>query len=160
MSRKEKIREKFWDERRPRYDLDFVEVHVSPEELDAFLREHAERFIRNNEIEGSNFLVDRKRREEMTDEVYQTAKNVLTDKQFQIFLLRYKFGLKEIQIASRIGVIQPYVSNTLKVCHAKIRVALKLEAKSKRTPRKLKPKLKKKPSKSSKKTIKKAKRKP
>lgn len=136
MSKKEKIREKHYDERRPGYDLDFVEVHVSPEELDNFLREHAERFVRNNEIDDSNFLVDRKRRDDMTDEIYNTAKACLTDRQFQIFLYRYKFGLLEIHIARRIGVIQPYVSNTLKVCHAKIRRALNLEAKSKRKPRK------------------------
>lgn len=136
MGKKQLIREKFWDERRPRYDLDFVEVHVSPAELDVFLRDHAERFIRNNDVDEATNTTDSKRHDDMKSEIYDAAKAVLTDKQFQIFILRYKFGLLETQIARRIGVIQPYVSNTLKVCHAKIRIALKLEAKAKRGPRK------------------------
>lgn len=158
MRKKEFIREKHWDERRPRYDLDFVEVHVSPGELDAFLRQHAEQYIRTHEIDETTYLIDRKRREQMSEEIYKAAAASLTDRQFQIFILRYKFGLLEVEIARQVGVIQPYVSNTLKVSHAKIRRTLNLEAKSKRGPR-TSFKAKKKAPKQSKKTSKKPKKK-
>jgi transcriptional regulator len=134
MKKKEWIREKYWDDRRPRYDLDFVEVHVSPAELEIFLKEHEERFSKSNVLDES-FLIDRKRRDQMSEDIYKAAASCLTDLQFQIFILRYKFGLLENEIARQSKVTQPYVSDALLVCYRKIRIALKLEAKSKRNPR-------------------------
>lgn len=160
MKRKQFERDKHWDERRPGYDLDFVEVHVAPEDFDSFIHDHAEPFLRASEIDPATYLVDRKRRDQMREEIYKVARACLTDRQFEIFLYRYKFRRKEIDIARLVGTIQPYVSNTLKVCHAKIRRALNLEAKTKRGPRRLKTKFKKKASKSTKKTTKKVKKKP
>lgn len=160
MNKKQFERDKHWDERRPGYDLDFVEVHVAPADFDSFIHEHAERFLRNNEIDPATYLIDRKRRDQMRDEIYHVARACLTDRQFEIFLWRYKFRRKEIDIARLVGTIQPYVSNTLKVCHAKIRRALNLEAKKKRGPRQSRHKFKKKPSKSTKKIVKKVSKKP
>jgi predicted DNA-binding protein YlxM (UPF0122 family) len=132
MARKIKVRDKYWDEKSPNHDLDFVEVFLSPSDIDAFIREHAERFVRNSEIDESTILVDRKRKEQMMEEIYKAASSCLTNRQFQIFILRYKFGFLEVEIARQVDVIQPYVSNTLKVCHKKIRRFLKLEIKAKR----------------------------
>ena len=112
--------------------MDFVEVFLPPEDIDKFLREHSERFVRQHEIEDSYFLIDRKRRERLMNKIYKAAAKCLTDRQFQIFILRYKFGFLETEIARQVQVIQPYVSNTLKVCNTKIRRILRLEKKPKR----------------------------
>ena len=138
MKRKIKVRDKFWDEKRPNCDLDFVEIFMAPEDLDVFLREHSEKFKRRHEIDESNYLIDRKKKEQMAEEIYKSAAACLTNRQFQIFILRYKFAFLENEIARQIDVIQPYVSNTLKVCHKKIRRYLHLEVKAKRSPRKSK----------------------
>lgn len=135
MNKKEKIRDKFWDERRPRFDLDYIEVSVAPEDLDAYVRAHSKHAVTEDDAGDPTYLIDRKRRENMLEDVYKTAAKILTDRQFQIFIMRYKFGLKEIEISRQARVNQPYVSNILRTCHAKIRVALNLQERKKGKPR-------------------------
>lgn len=130
MPKKIKIRDKYWDENQPNRDFDFIEAFLSQEQSDNYINSHAARVANN--------LVDHKKLDQMRDQIYQAAAACLTDRQFQIFILRYKFGFLEVEIARQIEVIQPYVSNTLKVCHKKIRRYLNLEVKAKRGPRRAK----------------------
>ena len=50
----EKIRDKYWDERRPGFDLDRLEVYVPENILDAFLLEHAKKYTHRKNLEPSD----------------------------------------------------------------------------------------------------------
>lgn len=135
MNKKIKIRDKFFSESRPRTDLDYIEVSVAPEDLDTYVRTHSKHAVIEDESGEPTYLIDRKRREGMLEEVYKTAAKVLTDRQFQVFIMRYKFGLKETEIARQASVDQGYVSVLLRNCHKKIRIAMNLQQRRKLKPR-------------------------
>lgn len=123
----EKIRDKYWEEDRPGANYDFFELLTAPEDLEEVINAHSERFGLIQELDPSDYLPDRKRQEEMLQQICEAAAKVLTPSQYKVFIMRYKFGLKEEDIAKQMGTSQPYVSRTIPVLHYKIRKALQIE---------------------------------
>jgi hypothetical protein len=128
----EKVRDKYWEENRPGVDYDFIEWLCPPNELDAIVRANSAKFGFIEELDPADFLPDRKKQEELLQQIYAAAAKVLTPQQYKIFLMRYLFGLKEVDIAKQMGVSQPYIAANIPVVHSKIRKALLLEPTSKR----------------------------
>ena len=134
----EKIRDKFWDERRPGFDMDRLEVYIPEHILDAFLREHSQSFKYRQPLETSDLMRNRRKYDKLIYKIFKAASIVLTDRQFEIFILRYKCLMKEIDIANQLNVDQSYISNVLKASHLNIKLALRL---TKRPPNKRRIKL-------------------
>ena len=134
----ERIRDKYWDERRPGFDMDRLEIYIPENILDAFLREHAQSFKYKEQLEPVDLMRDRRKYDKLLYKVFKAASIVLTDRQFEIFILRYKCFMKETDIATQLGVDQSYISNVLKASYLNIQLALRL---TKRPPNKRRIKL-------------------
>lgn len=133
-----KIRDKFWQEHRPNFDLDLLELYVSsPEEMDRLLSSRVPAHLRHLSS-TEQILRVRKKIDKLLYKVYRAASICLTDKQWRIFVLRYKFGLTQVQVAEQIGCIQQYVQLVLTKIHEKLQIALRLRPKKKRARRRLK----------------------
>lgn len=122
----EKIRDKYWDERRPGFDMDMLEVYIPENILDAFLQEHAKKYVHRKNLEPSDLMHNKRRHDKLMYKIFKAASIVLTDRQFEIFVLRYKCYLKEMDIADQLGVDQSYISNVLKASYLNIKLALRL----------------------------------
>lgn len=124
---KERIRDKYWSDRHPNTDLDFVEVALPSESVDVFLRKYARHYLEAiEEADPDQIQQTRKRKDRLLRKIFKAASSGFTDRQFQIFILRYIFKLKETDIAGQIHVDQSYVSNVLKACHQKLHKLLRL----------------------------------
>lgn len=148
-----KIRDRYWDENLPSDNYDFKEVSVDNFEfLDKYILESAQ----VQQVLGSSFqgnLVtnnkerSQKRQRRLLRKILQAASQTLTDRQFQIFVLRFVFNLTQEEVAERVGhdfvgrprkdkqtkkpqsskpISQEYVCEVIKVCIKKIRKELRL----------------------------------
>lgn len=143
MSTKKKISkeyDKFWHEDRPGFDYEYVERLVAPEDFDEVVRSSSERFGLRTELDPADFMPDRKKQEELLTQVYETAAKVLSKSQYKIFVMRYLFGLKEVDIAKQINTSQAYIAKDLPVIHYKIKKALQIKAVNPRPKQKIKSK--------------------
>lgn len=134
----EKVRDKYWEDDRPGVDYDYFEWLVPPEDLDNVVRENTEQFSFVEELDPADFLPDRKKQEEMLRQVYETAAQILKPQQYRMFIMRYMFGLKEIDIAKQMNIKQAYVGKELVQIHFKIRKALQVIPPTARSPRLIK----------------------
>lgn len=161
MKPKKRIKDKYFDEAQPKNDYNFVEVLVG--DLDAL-----DQYINNSpqvqQVLGSTFqsnlstsdkILDQarnqKRQARLLRKVLQAASKTLTDRQFEIFTLRFIMGLTEEEIASRVTrqfvgrprltgvtqkapktarqhVSQPYVTGVLERSIVKIKKVLRLKS--------------------------------
>lgn len=154
------VRDRYYPVDQPKNNYDFVEILVG--DMDSL-----ERYIYESpqvqQVMGSSYQGDvtplskeliQKKQKRLLKKVMQAASQVLTDRQMQVFLLRFVFGLTQEEIADRLTrehvgrprldkkmkssmlpkkISQPYIVQTLTVVVAKIRKALRLEVHSKAT---------------------------
>jgi hypothetical protein len=125
VDKKERIRDKFWDENDPLNDVDFIEVSAAPETLDELLRKYAPTYVQSHD--GSSSIRHRVRRKRLIRKIFKAAATCLTDRQFQIFVLRNVLAYKETVIANQLGVNQSYIANVLKISYVKIQNTLRLK---------------------------------
>ena len=62
-----------------------------------------------------------KKKQKLLSRVFKVASEILTDRQLQIFIMKYVFDLRSVDISHRIHVSEAYVSMILKVCLFKIK---------------------------------------
>lgn len=139
---KQRIRDKYYDENYPERNIDYLEASLSGPALEILIHKYAPRSCYMSDEEQKKEDAKERhardiRNKKLIRKILKTAasKGVLTDRQFQIFALRW-LGLKETEIAEQIPCDQSYVSAVLKTTHEKLRVLLEnsfLEIKSKQT---------------------------
>ena len=129
---KERVRDKFWDINDPKNDIDCIEVTVPIEDFDKLIRKYAPSYIANLDVTTDDRIKIEKKKKRLIKKVFKGAAKTLTNRQFQIFVLRIVFGMKEVDIASQLGVNQSYIAQVLKVSFEKIRVVLRLTPKKKK----------------------------
>lgn len=108
MKHKKIVRDKYFDEDQPRNDYNFVEVLVG--DMGAL-----DQYIYNSpqvqQVLGSSFQINlptgskewtHKKQKKLLKKVMQAASRTLTDRQFQIFVLRFVFNLTQEEVASRL----------------------------------------------------------
>ena len=123
----EKIKDVFFDERDPKNDVSRIEVSLPDEDIDNFLSVYAAGKFIIDDIEGNTDQADRRRRERLVRKIFKAAALALSDSQFQVFVMRYVFGFKEVEIAVQLGCGQSYISQVLKDTHREVRKLLRLE---------------------------------
>lgn len=156
MRKKHRQRDRYFSEDLPSNNYDFVEVSIG--DLDSL-----DRYINASPIVqrtlGNYFVTDKavedrekyqKRSKRLLRKVLQAASQILTDRQFQIFILRFVFNLTEEQVAERLTrqyvgrprldkktkrtavvkkLSQPYVSQVVEKSILKIQKHLRLKDK-------------------------------
>jgi RNA polymerase sigma factor (sigma-70 family) len=132
MAKKEKERDKYWSEADPKNDIDFIEVSVDNESFDEFIKQHAPNYYLEPDPKAS--MHERKRKKKMLYIAFRAAAKELTNRQLEIFVMRYCLGLQETVIAKQLDCNQSYISNVLKVCAKKIQKSLRLYQKPEITP--------------------------
>jgi DNA-directed RNA polymerase specialized sigma subunit len=104
--RPSKVRDRYWSEDLPSNNLDFIEVSVGDlETLDKYVNNSAAaRQLLGVMTEDGAEQRERtkKKQKRLLRKVFQAASEVLTERQFQIFILRYLFNLTEAEIADRL----------------------------------------------------------
>lgn len=108
MTKKKRVKDRFFSEECPSNNLDFVEVQIGDiEGLDRYLnkspstqRALGEYFVTEESIATRDR--QQKRQKRLLRKVLQAASSVLTERQFQIFILRFMFNLTEEEVADRL----------------------------------------------------------
>lgn len=108
MKNKKIVRDKYFSEDQPSNDFNFVEVLVG--DMGAL-----DQYIYNSpqvqQVLGSSFQINlptgskaliQKKQKKLLKKVMQAAAKTLTDRQFQIFVLRFVFNLTQEEVASRL----------------------------------------------------------
>lgn len=106
--KKKIVRDKYFEEDQPRNDYNFVEVLVG--DIGAL-----DQYIYNSpqvqQVLGSSFqsnlptgakALTQKKQKRLLKKIMQAATTTLTDRQFQIFVLRFVFNLTQEEVASRL----------------------------------------------------------
>jgi len=131
VSKKEKVRDKFYSTDDPKNDVDFIEISTATsEQLDQLVQKYSKLQAPPIDDDIDNEVVQQKnhrRKERLVRKIFKAASMVLTDIQFQIFILRTVCAAKEKEIAAQLSVNQSYVSNVLRASNQKIRIALRLK---------------------------------
>ena len=131
MKKKVKIRDKYVLSDTPKRDIDFIEISLPDNEVDAFVNKYATSYLRRQSQDLADLIKRDKERQKMKDDLYKAASECLTNKQFEIFILRFKGGMKEIDIAEKLGVYQGYISIVLNACKEKLKRKLGFPSKMK-----------------------------
>lgn len=106
--KKKTVRDRYFSEDQPSNNFDFVEVLVG--DIGAL-----DQYIYNSpqvqQILGSSFQINlptgskltaQKKQKRLLKKIMQAATKTLTDRQFQIFILRFVFNLTQEEVASRL----------------------------------------------------------
>lgn len=96
-------------------DYHYFEVGIT--DLDLERHFNIEEFVDTEEDRRTNF--ERKRR--LLRKVYKLAASCLTDRQLQIFLMRYKLEMRVHDIAKYLRVSEAYVSSVVKIVVHKLK---------------------------------------
>jgi len=75
--------------------------------------------------EEKSRIFEKKRR--LLRKAYKLSTECLTDRQLQIFLMRYKLEMRVCQIAVYLGISEAYVSSTVKTVLSKLRKGIAKE---------------------------------
>ncbi|MEE9214889.1 MAG: hypothetical protein V3U54_08865 [Thermodesulfobacteriota bacterium] len=121
MKKRVKVRDKFVFEDHPKRDIDFMEVSLPDHEVDNFVNKYAPTYFRRRSQDIDQLRQHEDKKQQMRDALYKAASECLTNKQFEIFILRYKGLMKEVDIAQRLGVYQGYISTVLNACKEKLK---------------------------------------
>lgn len=159
MTKKKKVRDRYFSEDQPSNNLDFVEVSIhNMDALDAYINQSplvqqalGKRFFGEIKLEGEKDKDKGQiRTKRLLQKVLKAAATCLTDRQFQVFILRFLFNLTEEEIAERLvreyvgrprldnkrikmktvpkKVSQPYCSEVIERCVVKIKKELRLKS--------------------------------
>ena len=152
---KQKVRDKFFFEDRPGVDIDFIEIPLptgdgfTKEEgmdngsddvnssagkermlnLEEFIFEYANRYLRQKDRPYGDLLRDKRRIEKLQYKLDKAASTYFTDIQFKVYVLRYKCYSKEKDIAIQLGCNQSHVAHILKGINKKFTALLRLDKK-------------------------------
>ena len=96
-------------------DFHYFETGISDLDLERHYR-----FDETVENEEERFRVFEKKRR-LLRRAYKLSTECLTDRQLQIFLMRFKLEMRVCQIAAYLGISEAYVSSTVKTVLAKLR---------------------------------------
>lgn len=105
-------------------NIDFVEIPMPNEELDKLVQKNAHLLAQRNDPNIRKHVV--RRQKKLLRKIFKAATQVLTDDQFQIFILRYIYQLPEKEIAQQIGRNQSYIPLVLKNCIKKVQKRLRI----------------------------------
>lgn len=128
MSKKIKIiKEKVYDPRSPKKDLDYVELSLDGINIDNYVKKYGSTkfFEKSTDTESQQSM--HKKKERLIKKIFKAASLTLTDIQFQVFILRHVVCLKQADIAAQLKVNQSYVAAILKACNHKIKKILRLK---------------------------------
>jgi len=131
MKKKIKVRDKFIFEDHPKRDIDFIEISLPDHEVDNFVNKYAPDYFRKQSQDLSQLIERENDKKKMRDSLYKAASECLTNKQFEIFILRFKGGMKEIEIAEKLKVNQAYIAIVLNACKEKLKRKLGFPSKMK-----------------------------
>jgi len=108
---------------------EFVEISMSPEQLEVEAHKHAtwQQLVKDDPANDFSEVEARMLQEERIKKIFQTASQVLTEVQFKIFVMRYAYDLKQREIAKQLNCNQSYVPSVLKASVKKIQKRLKSE---------------------------------
>ena len=108
---------------------EFVEISMSPEQLEIEAHKHAswQQLIKDDPANDYSEIETRMLQEDRIKKIFQTASQVLTEIQFKIFVMRYAYDLKQREIAKQLKCHQSYVPSVLKASVKKIQKRLKGE---------------------------------
>lgn len=108
MAKKNTIRDRYFSEDQPSNNFDFVEVLVGDT---AALEQYIYNSPQVQQILGGSFQLDlledktetvQKRQKRLLRKIMKAATTSLTDRQFQVFVLRFVFNLTQEEVASRL----------------------------------------------------------
>ena len=105
-------------------NVDFVEISMPHEELDKVAQKHAQLLEQRNDPTLRKHIV--RRQEKLLKKVFKAASQVLTEAQWQIFVMRYIYQIPECDIAQQLGRHQSYVPLTIKNSIKKIQKRLRI----------------------------------
>lgn len=105
-------------------NVDFLEISMTHEELDKVAQKQTQLLDQRNDPALRKKFI--RRQEKLLRKVFKAASQVLTEKQFQIFTLRYVYNLPEQEIIDQVGCAQSFVSRVLKACIKKIQKRLRV----------------------------------
>ena len=131
MKKRIKIRDKYIIESSPNRDIDMIELLLPPSEVDKVVERYAIPSVRKPSRDLDYMIKRDEERKQMRSDVYKAAASCLTNRQFEIFILRYKGGFKEREISAKLGVNQPYISIVLHACNEKLKRKLGFPSKMK-----------------------------
>jgi RNA polymerase sigma factor (sigma-70 family) len=108
---------------------EFVEISMSPEQLEVAAAQHAtwQQLVKDDPANDYSEVEARMLQEERIKKIFQTASQVLTEIQFKIFVMRYAYDLKQREIAKQLTCNQSYVPSVLKASVKKIQKRLQAE---------------------------------
>jgi DNA-directed RNA polymerase specialized sigma24 family protein len=105
---------------------DFIEFTVSPEELDRIAQANAQRLEQLTNPELRKRIVVKQQR--LYNKIFKAASQILTNKQFNIFVMKFIYGFKNREIADQLHKDVAYPPRVLKACTKKIQKRLRLRA--------------------------------
>lgn len=105
-------------------NADYVEISMTHEGLERIAQKNSLLLDQRNDPVIRKHTV--RRQEKLLRKVFKSARDVLTDAQFQIFTMRYVYQLPEDEIAQQVGCVQNYVSRALKASIKKIQKKMHL----------------------------------
>ena len=65
-----------------------------------------------------------RKRKRLLSRIFKVASEVLTDRQLQVFVMKYAFEFRSVDIATRLEFSEAYISMVLKICLIKIKKRL------------------------------------
>lgn len=122
----EKIRDKYVFEDKPDRDIDFIEILLPADEFDKFINKYGTASCKKTftDEDKTSLLKAKRKRERILKKVWKAASVCLTERQYEIFSLRYRAGLKGVQIAQILRVDQSNIPRVLRRCTDKLKKML------------------------------------
>lgn len=120
-------------ERKKKERREYAEISMSHADMDKAIHKYAPHLEAAQEktfVEAEEELRFRKKRERMLKKVFKAAVQFLTETQFQIFVMRFVYKLREEEIARQIDKNQSYVALQLQLIFKKIRKKLRIKTPS------------------------------
>jgi DNA-directed RNA polymerase specialized sigma24 family protein len=106
-------------------NTDFIEISMPNEELDIVAQKQYQLLSQRNDPVLRKHWV--RRQEKLLRKVFKAASQVLTESQFQVFVMKFVYGLINREIADQLGKDISYPPRVLKACVKKIQKKLRVE---------------------------------
>jgi DNA-directed RNA polymerase specialized sigma subunit len=105
-------------------NVDYIEISMTHEGLEKVAQDNAILLEqRNDPVLRRKFV---RRQEKLLRKVFKAASQVLTTKQFEIWVCRFVYQMPEEEIATQIGCVQNYISASLKASIKKVQKRLRI----------------------------------
>lgn len=105
---------------------EFVEINMTDEEMDKEIQHHP-LISKRLSIDAETRKKQMRRQELLLKKIFKAARKVLTDQQFQIFIMRYVYRMGEVEIAEQTNNDQPYIPLVLQQSVEKIQKELRID---------------------------------